>query len=79
MELLLLLAWLVLGNSSSKPLVKESVWFDPIEIDLVNGKTDRVIRDRYEKLALDKVMRNRKERQCVDKDDSMTDMTDLNK
>ena len=25
MELLLLLAWLVLGNSSSKPLVKESV------------------------------------------------------
>ena len=79
MELLLLLAWLVLGNSSGKPLVKESVWFDPIEIDLVNGKTDRVIRDRYEKLALDKVMRNRKERQCVDKDDSMTDMTDLNK
>ena len=45
----------------------------------MNGKTDRVIRDRYEKLALDKVMRNRKERQCVDKDDSMIDMTDLNK
>ena len=43
----------------------------------MNGKTDRLIRDRYEKLALDKVMRNRKERQCVDKDDSMTDMTDL--
>ena len=46
---------------------------------MVNGKTDRVIRDRYEKLALDKVMRNRKERQCVDKDDSMADMTGLNK
>ena len=30
----------------------------------MNGKTDRVIRDRYEKLALDKVMRNRKERVC---------------
>ena len=45
----------------------------------MNGKTDRVIRDRYEKLALNKVMRDRKERQCVDKDDSMTDMTDLNK
>ena len=43
----------------------------------MNGKTDRVIRDRYEKLVLDKVMRNRKKRQCVDKDDSMTDMTDL--
>ena len=79
MELLLLLAWLTLGIFSSETLVKETVWFDPIEIDLVNGKTDRVIRDRYEKLALDKVMRNRKERQCVDKDDSMTDMTDLNK
>ena len=79
MELLLLLAWLVLRNSSSKPLVKESVRFDSIEIDLVNGKTDRVIGDRYEKLALDKVMRNRKERQCVHKGDSMIDMTDLNK
>ena len=45
----------------------------------MNGKTDRVIRDRYEKLTWDKVMRNRKERQCVDKDYSMTDMTDLNK
>ena len=43
----------------------------------MNGKTDRVIRDRYERLALDKVMRNRRERQYVDKDDSMTDMTDI--
>ena len=42
-------------------------------------KTDRVIRDRYEKLALDEVMRNRKEGQCVDKNDSITDMTSLNK
>ena len=36
-----------------------------------------VIGDRYEKLALDKVMRNRKERQYVGKDDSMTEMTDI--
>ena len=43
----------------------------------MNRKTDRVIGDRYEKLTLDKVMRNRKERQYVGKDDSMTDMTDL--
>ena len=42
----------------------------------MNGKTDRVIRDRYEKLALDKVMRNRKESQYVGKDDSMTDIYD---
>ena len=62
-----------------KHQLKNQFDFYPVEIDLVNGKTDRVIRDRYEKLALDKVMRNRKERQCVDKDDSMTDMTDLNK
>ena len=45
----------------------------------MNGKTDRVKGDRYEKLALDKVMRNRKERQYVGKDDSMTDMTDITK
>ena len=45
----------------------------------MNGKTDRIIGDRYEKLALDKVMRNRKERQYVGKDDSMTDMTDITK
>ena len=43
----------------------------------MNGKTDRVIGDRDEKLALDKVMRNRKERQYVGKDDSMTDMTNI--
>ena len=43
----------------------------------MNGKTDRIIGDRYEKLALDKVMRNRRERQYVGKDDSMTDMTDI--
>ena len=43
----------------------------------MNGKTDRVIGDRYEKLALDKVMRNRRERQYVGKDDSMTDMTNI--
>ena len=42
----------------------------------MNGKTDRVIGDRYEKLALDKVMRNKKERQYVEKDDSMTDITE---
>ena len=46
--------------SFRKPLVKESVWFNQVEIDLVNGKTDRVIGNRYEQLVLDKVMRNRK-------------------
>ena len=46
---------------------------------MVNGKTDRVIGYRYEKLALDKVIRNRKERQYVGKDGSMTDMTDVTK
>ena len=60
MELLLLLAWLVLGNSSSKPLVKESIRFEPVEIDLMNEKTDIVIGNRYERLAFERAMRNRK-------------------
>ena len=43
----------------------------------MNDKTDRITGDTYEKLALDKVMRNRKERQYVGKDDFMKDMTDI--
>ena len=49
-----------------------------VKIDLVDSKTDRVIGDRYKRLAFDKVMRNRKERWYVGKTDSMTDITDLN-
>ena len=44
---------------------------------MVNGKKDRVIETDMKSSLWTKVMRNRKERQCVDKDDSMTDMTDL--
>ena len=43
----------------------------------MNDKTNIVIGDRYEKLALEKVMRNRKESQYAGKDDSMTDMTNI--
>ena len=77
MELLLLLAWLVLGNSSSKPLVKESIRFDPIEIDLVTEKTDIVIGNRYERLAFERTMRNRKEMFYASKVDYLININEI--
>ena len=43
MGLLLLVAWLVLGISFSNLFIAEPVRFEPVEIDLVNDKTDRVL------------------------------------
>ena len=43
MELLLIFAWLVLEISFSDLLFVELVRFEPVEIDLVNDKTNRVI------------------------------------
>ena len=77
MELLLLLAWLVLGNSSSKPLVKESIRFEPVEIDLMNEKTDIVIGNRYERLAFERAMRNRKEMFYASKVDYLININDI--
>ena len=48
MELLLIFAWLVLEIAFGD-LVAKSVRFEPVEVDLVNDKTDRVIGDRYER------------------------------
>ena len=70
MELLLLLAWLVLGNSSSKPLVKESIRFEPVEIDLVIG-------NRYERLAFERAMRNRKEMFYASKVDYLININEI--
>ena len=53
--------WDCAGISVSNPVFVESVTFEPVEIDLVNEKTDIVIGDRYERLAFERVMRNRKE------------------
>ena len=77
MELLLLLAWLVLGNYSSKPLVKESIRFEPVEIDLMNEKTDIVIGNRYERLAFERAMRNRKEMFYVSKVDYLININEI--
>ena len=77
MELLLLLAWLVLGNSSSKPLVKESIRFAPVEIDLMNEKTDIVIGNRYERLAFESIMRNRKEMFYASKVDYLININEI--
>ena len=77
MELLLLLAWLVLGNSSSKPLVKESIRFEPVEIDLMNEKPDIVIGNRYERLAFESAMRNRKEMFYASKVDYLININEM--
>ena len=43
-------------------LFAEPVKYDPVETDLVDAKTDRVVGDTYERLAFKRVMRNRDER-----------------
>ena len=44
----------------------------------MNDKTDRVIADRYEKLAFERVLRNRKERMNARKVDYLIDMNETN-
>ena len=70
MELLLIFAWLVLGIFFSNSLFVEPVRFESVEIDLVYVETDRVIGvigDKYERLAFNRVMRNRNERMYASK------------
>ena len=56
----------------------ESVRFEPVEIDLVNEKTDIVIGDRYERLAFERLMRNRKERFYASKVDYLININETN-
>ena len=56
----------------------ESIRFEPVEIDLVNEKTDIVIGDRYERLAFERVMRNRKERFYASKIDYLINIDETN-
>ena len=44
----------------------------------MNDKTDRDIEDRYEKLAFERVMRNRKERMYASKVDYLIDINETN-
>ena len=48
-------------------LFAKPVKYDPVEIDLVDVKTEKVIGDTYERLAFKRVMRNRDERLYANK------------
>ena len=76
MELLLIFAWLVFGIFFSDSLFAEPARFEPIEIDPVYVRTDRVIGDRYERSAFERVMRNRNERMYASKVDYLMDTND---
>ena len=58
------------------PLYEEPVKYDPIEINLVNIKTDKVIGDTYQRLAFKRVMENRDNRIYANKIDYMMDTND---
>ena len=55
---------------------EEPVKYDPIEIDLVDIKTDKVIGDTYQRLAFKRVMENRDNRIYANKIDYMMDTND---
>ena len=54
-------------------LYAEPVKYDPVEIDLVDIKTDKVIGDTYERLAFKRVMKNRDNRLYANKIDYLMD------
>ena len=54
-------------------LFTEPIKYDPIEIDLVDIQTQRVLGDRYERLAFERVMKNRDKRMYANKIDYMMD------
>ena len=57
-------------------LYEEPVKYDPIEIDLLDIKTDKVIGDTYQRLAFKRVMENRDNRIYANKIDYMMDTND---
>ena len=57
-------------------LYAEPVKYDPVEIDLVDIKTDKVIGDTYQRLAFKRVMENRDNRIYANKIDYMMDTND---
>ena len=67
-----------LGISFTDSVFVESVRFESVKIDLVNEKTNTVIGDRNERLAFEKVMRNRKERMYESKVDYLIDIHETN-
>ena len=57
-------------------LYEEPVKYDPVEIDLVDVKTDKVIGETYERLAFKRVMKNRENRLYASKIDYLMDTND---
>ena len=57
-------------------LYEEPVNYDPVEIDLVDVKTEKVIGETYERLAFKRVMKNRKSRLYANKIDYLMDTND---
>ena len=57
-------------------LYEEPVNYDPVEIDLVDVKTDKVIGETYERLAFKRVMKNRDNRLYANKIDYLMDTND---
>ena len=57
-------------------LYAEPVKYDPVEIDLVDIKTDKVIGDTYQRLAFKRVMKNRDNRIYANKINYMMDTND---
>ena len=57
-------------------LYEEPVKYDPVEIDLVDVKTDKVIGETYERLAFKRVMKNRESRIYANKIDYLMDPND---
>ena len=58
-------------------LYAEPVKYDPVEIDLVDIKTDKVIGDTYQRLVFKRVMKNRDNRIYANKTDYMMDTNDV--
>ena len=57
-------------------LYEEPVKYDPVEIDLVDVKTEKVIGETYERLAFKSVMKNRESRLYANKIDYLMDTND---
>ena len=55
-------------------LYAERVKYDPVEIVLVDIKTDKVIGDMYQRLAFKRVVKNRDNRLYANKIDTMKQM-----
>ena len=57
-------------------LYTEPVKYDPVEINLVDVKTEKVIGETYERLAFKRVMKNREDRLYANKIDYLMDTND---